>query len=477
MNFELDIKIPLSLFLEKLKPINFIKNHKEYKIKNVITDTRKYNQKGGIFFALKGKNFDGHKFCNDIIKTIDYVVISDASCIIEKYKEKYIVVKDTILALDILANLYRLSFPELKVICVVGSNGKTTTKEIIKTIFSKKYNIVATKENFNNLIGVAYTLFSLKKDTEYCITELGISLPGEMEILGKTVVPDVVVITNIAKEHLEYFCNLDTVFVEETKILNYLRPFGVVVLNKDDLYLRNIRNGKYNIKWYSIKTKDADVYAQNIVYTAKSTDIKVVLKNYLGIKLVFDVTANILGEYNVYNILSAITAAFFSGFDDIQLIVDAIKNFSAVEMRGSKVVVKDNIILDETYNANPDSMKYTIQEFMKIFYDRKKVLVLGDMLELGESSVIEHKNIINYFNIKDVYLIYLYGPQMKYLYDTLIAIDKQKVKYFDDIELLKKDLLELISVENKVAVLVKGSRGMELDKVVNFLSSFKEGVK
>jgi UDP-N-acetylmuramoyl-tripeptide--D-alanyl-D-alanine ligase len=319
MNFELKNKIPINKFIEETSAETFSPIKLNYFIKKVITDTRTYKGRGGIFFAIKGKNFDGHNFINQIIDKIDFVVISDKNFVIEDKKHKFIIVKDTTLALDTLAALYKKTFPELQTIAVVGSNGKTTTKELISFVLSKKYNIVSTYQNQNNLIGTAYTLFSLSHKTKFCVLELGISLPGEMDILGKTVQPNCVVMTNIGKEHLEFFKNLENVFQEEKKILNYLHQNGILVLNKDDIYLKTIQwTGEK--KCYGIHNiaNNLDVYAEEIKFYPSHTEISVILRDNFGLKFKLPIIkTKLTGIYNVYNILACITCVYFFCTEDI----------------------------------------------------------------------------------------------------------------------------------------------------------------
>jgi len=473
MNFVLDLPIRIEKFLKEVKAELLVQLRKKqvYNIKKVITDTRKYDGKGGVFFALKGKNFDGHKFVKDIIEDIDYVVISDRNFIIEKYKKKFILVKDTTLALDILASIYRHSFPNLKVISVVGSNGKTTTKELIKNIFSKKYKTLATEKNFNNLLGVAYTLLSLKRNIEYCILELGISLPGEMDILGMMSLPDVVVFTNIGKEHLEFLDSLENVFYEETKILDYLNPKGMVVVNRDDKLLKQI-NRVSNKKLYSMFDKNADVYAEEIKFSEECSKVIIVIKDRLDARIRFSLKTNLLGSYNIYNILSAIACGFFNGIEELDLIIDAVEEFRPVSMRGERFMINDNVVVDESYNANPDSMACTISEFLKIFKNRRKILVLGDMLELGKNSKLEHRNLSKIINSDEIEKIFLIGNNMKFLYDEIRKLKKKVKFYSEDKDELIDDLKSLISNENNLAVLFKSSHSVGLFEVVEKIKDF-----
>lgn len=467
MNFELNKAITLKNFLEKTSAKAY-PNAYNYLIKRVITDTRSYNKKGGIFFALKGKNFDGHNFISQIIEKIDFVVASNKNFIIEKYKEKFIIVEDTIIAFDNLASLYRSLFPKVKVVAVVGSNGKTTTKELIKSIFSKKYNVVSTYSNQNNLIGTAYTLFSINKNTDYCVLELGISLPGEMDILASTVKPDAAVITNIGKEHLEFFGSLQNVFIEETKIIKYLNKDGLLVLNKDDNFLRTI-GWVGEKKWFSIYINNSDVYSdyRNIELNANYTKLEVIITDMLGLKFKFPpIKTKLLGIHNVYNILAAIACCFFSGMYDFELIVEAISEFEPIDMRGRTYEINGNIIVDESYNANPDSMRTSITDFMKIFKEQQKVIVLGDMLELGPYAIEEHKNLKNSIDFDNIKNLFLIGSYMKFLYDSLEENMKIKTKYYKDKEEVFSDLLDLIDSNKNLCFLFKSSHSVGLFEVV-----------
>ncbi|MCS7227502.1 MAG: UDP-N-acetylmuramoyl-tripeptide--D-alanyl-D-alanine ligase [Endomicrobia bacterium] len=471
MNFTLSVGINIKNFLEEtfaevLTPLK----QTNYLISRVITDTRTYKGKGGVFFAIKGKNFDGHTFINNIIDKIDYVIISDKNFIIEKYKHKFIIVRNVITAIDKLAELYRLSFPKLKVIAVVGSNGKTTTKELIKNIFSKKFNTIGTNENQNNLIGTAYTLFSLTKKTQVCVVELGISTPGEMDILGCTVKPDIVIITCIGKEHLEFLGSIENVFVEETKIVQYLKSDGILILNYDDNFLKTLL-WRGNKKYFGITNNTIlDVYPEKILYTSEFSQISIIVKDALGLKFRLpDIKTKLLGEYNVYNILAAVTCAFYGGVEDFQIIIDTINNFTPVEMRGKRFLINNNLIIDESYNANPDSMRTTISEFIKIFLNKDKILVLGDMLELGQHTVEEHINLKQFINFDKIHSLYLLGQHMKHLYESLSSKEQRKTKYFTDKELLYRELASLLLNNKNLCILFKSSNAVKLSEVVKNL--------
>ncbi|MFN3550264.1 MAG: UDP-N-acetylmuramoyl-tripeptide--D-alanyl-D-alanine ligase [Endomicrobiia bacterium] len=474
MNFVLDIPININKFLEKTSAkLAYPLRKKVYNIKKVITDTRKYDGKNGIFFALKGKNFDGHKFVKNIIKNIDFVVISDTNYLIPKYKNKFIIVEDTTKALDGLANLYRNSFPNLKVISVVGSNGKTTTKELIKHILSQKYKTLATVGNFNNLIGVAYTLLSLNRKIEFCVVEMGISLPGEMDILASTVNPDVVVFTNIGKEHLEFLDSLEKVFYEETRVLDYINPQkSMLIINRDDSYLKQI-NGKFNKKLYSLLDSNVDVYVEEVMFTEEYSKITLILKDRLAAKLKISLKTSLLGRHNVYNILASITTTFFNGIEELDLIIKAIEEFSAVSMRGEKFVVNSNIIIDESYNANPDSMKNAITTFFDIFKNRKKILILADMLELGKYSEQEHRRLLEVINLNEVEKIFLLGKEIEVLYEEIKKINKNKVKFYkEDKEKLLKDIEKIIKENNDYVLLFKSSHYVGLYEIVQRIKNF-----
>lgn len=461
MEFKLDVPIDLKEFL-KYPKIKFLKTFNlEYKILKISTDTRTFCEKGGLFFALKGKFFDAHKFIKNIIDRVDYVVISDKNYIIKNFEKKFILVDDTTLAFDFLASIYRSLFKKLKVVAVVGSNGKTTTKELIKTLLSEKYQVVASKENQNNLIGVAYTLLSLKKTTKFCVLELGISLPGEMDILAKTVKPDYVVITNIGKEHLEFLKDLNTVFKEETKILKYLNKEGVAILNKDDKFLKKIKN--INTKWYGLKDISADVYAKDINYSSTFTTFSLVIKensNYRNLKI----KTKLIGEYNLYNILAASTLAHICKVGKSE-IVSALKRFKPISMRGERLKINNNLIINESYNANPDSMKNSIIQFKNIFSDKNRVLILGDMLELGKYSIKEHKELKNYIDIENLKYLFLVGKEIKALYSEFS--NKENIFFYDSVnENLKRDILKLIDNNKNLAILVKSSHSVGLWKLI-----------
>ena len=336
-------------------------------VKNISIDTRKLKQ-DDLFVALKGENFDGHNFVGEAIKKgASGVVLSQVplgfDSIIGK-KNNYsnllvIKVGDTLLALQELAGYYRKMFDCL-VIGITGSNGKTTTKEMIFSILKRKFSVLATEGNLNNQIGLPLTLLNLEKKHRICILEMGASSIGEIERLAQISNPQIGLITNISNAHLESFGSLKNVLSGKMELINAL-PIkeGVAILNIDNVKLRRIlETNKVKCTWLSFGVKNrGHIYATNIKNLSYGIEFNLHIKDKQEkIKL------PMLGVFNVYNALAA-SAVSWNLNIDISLIKQALENFSPVPMRMEKLFFKDIEVINDAYNANPVSMKNAIRKF------------------------------------------------------------------------------------------------------------------
>lgn len=406
----------------------------------VSTDTRSIIP-NSLFFALNGENFDGNKFAKQALEKGASVAIIDNP----KYSsDNTILVDNTLDTLQKLANYYRKQ-NNFKVFALTGTNGKTTTKELINSVLSKKYKSHATQGNFNNHIGVPLTILSTPPDTEVLVVEMGANHIGEIEQLCKIAEPDYGLITNIGKAHLEGFGSFDGVKKAKSELYKYLiEKNGLILYNSNDAILTDL----------------ASNYANTITYGSKDSHchlIENVFDKGLKVKLYVDgedvtLSTQLFGEYNVLNILAAIKTGLLFHIP-IDLIKDAIINYTPQNNRSQIIYTKrNNTLILDSYNANPSSMKAAIKSFNAIT-SSDKILILGEMKELGNESANEHKELIH--------LAHEIMPKKTYL------IGEEFVKCENNCEmfLATQDVAEHLRNNpiNNSVILVKGSRANKLE--------------
>lgn len=411
----------------------------------VSTDSRKI-EKGCVFVALKGERFDGNDFA--------YKVATDnvASCVIADRKdlpphERLFIVDDSLTALQELAKLHRKK-NDIPLIGITGTNGKTTTKELIAAVLSQKYNIIYTQGNFNNHLGVPLTLLQIKPDTEMAVVEMGANHPFEIEQLCNIAEPDTGLITNIGKAHIEGFGSFEGVIKTKKELYDYLKAKnGSIFINNDNEILKDIADG---IKSFSYgKGNDADIQAE--IVSANP---------YLVVKWNDNViNTNLIGDYNFENVMAAIAVGSYFNIDN-QLIIKALEDYTPTNNRSQYIKSENNEIVMDAYNANPASMQHAIRNFRKICGDNA-LLILGDMGELGAESETEHTNILNLLNdlgLEDVILI---GERFKKASDNKKHLNFLNVNDFIDYLLQHK-------ISGK-RILIKGSNFNHLEKLANYL--------
>lgn len=413
-------------------------------------------KKGDIFFAVKGENYDGHNFIkNAISKKASAVVVSRFSSSISHLPS--IVVKDTIKALQDFAGHYRRKF-KVKVIGITGSNGKTTTKDILSSIISEKFSVLATQGNLNNHIGVPLTLFNLNKNHKYSVLEMGANHTGEIARLCEIAGPDCGIITNISPAHIGNFGSMKNILSSKTELFDYLNKKGVIIVNNDDKLLSSASK-KFGCikKTFGIKN-NSDVSACGI---SLKTDKTVFVLKAAGEEVKAEIP--LCGLFNVYNALAASACAVSLGIP-VKKIVRGIKYFKPQKKRMEIIALKNGIIvLNDSYNANPASMRNAIENFAKIFYNRKRILVLGDMLELGRYETAEHRKLGKFlYENKSADMICTTGRLSKNIAETAGG------KWFRNTDNLSEYLKK--NLKKGDAVLFKASRKIALDKVVESLN-------
>lgn len=413
--------------------------------KSVSTDTRNIS-KDCIFFALKGDNFDANIFTNEALdKGAKYVVIDNPNYQVEG---KTLLVDDTLIALQQLANYHR-KILNTKIISLTGSNGKTTTKELIHTVLSKKYKTIATIGNLNNHIGVPLTLLRLTKETEIGIIEMGANHQKEIEFLCEIAEPDFGYITNFGKAHLEGFGGVEGVIKGKSEMYTFLQNKNkLIFVNLDDA-VQDEKTNNSNRYTFS-KQKDANIKIDSIEANPM-------------VKISFEETtihSHLIGLYNANNINAAITIGKYFKVSNNQ-IKEAIENYIPENNRSQLVKKGTNEIILDAYNANPSSMQVAIENFKQLNHN-KKIAILGDMFELGEESLEEHKKIIALLREESTITTYFIG---KDFYTN--KIEEKKILFFEDFTSFATYLKKIQISES--LILIKGSRGMALERILEFL--------
>jgi len=406
------------------------------------TDSRKL-KKGDIFFALKGPNFNGNKFAQQALESGAPYVVADEPFPFED--ERIIQVKDVLETLQELAKYHREQFT-IPFIAITGSNGKTTTKELLHEVLSTTFKTYTTKGNLNNHIGIPLTILKIKTDAEIAVIEMGANHQHEIEGYCKYAQPTHGLITNIGKAHLEGFGGEEGVKKGKGELFQYLKNHnGTVFVNMDDQAVFDLSK--------SIN--------KAIFYGSKSDNIKgTIVKNdpFLEVQIedgkAFTIQTNLVGSYNLPNVLAAVCVGKYFKIE-IEKIKSAIENYQPSNSRSQLIKKDTNTIILDAYNANPGSMKAAIENFAKMKGD-KKILLLGSMMELGTESEKEHADIISLINQNKWRAVVLVGKNFKEIKNTYINLENS---------LQARDWLKNEHVEN-AQILVKGSRSMQMEKVL-----------
>ena len=411
----------------------------------VCTDTRKIT-KNCIFFALKGENFNGNLFAKSALDLgAAYAIVDEVEVATQP---NIIYVKDALVALQALANYHRKQF-NIPIIAITGSNGKTTTKELINAVLSKKYKTVATTGNLNNHIGVPLTILSITNYCEVAIIEMGANHPKEIEFLCAIAEPNFGIITNIGKAHIEGFGSFEGVIKTKSELYHFLKVnSGTLFVNMDDELLVGL-------------SKDM----QRVYYGTSSDFCKATLLSSTPVlELEWKgsrIKTQLYGTYNFTNIVAAICIGTYFQVDDHK-IIEAISEYTSTNNRSQLVKLESNLFYLDAYNANPSSMNVAIDTFIDN-REQNKLMILGDMLELGAISETEHQHIIDKVlrsKIKTLFVGKNFGA-FKGSYQTNMIFFLENYKQAAD-----WIFNENISNFN---ILIKGSRGIQLEKIVEIL--------
>jgi UDP-N-acetylmuramoyl-tripeptide--D-alanyl-D-alanine ligase len=415
----------------------------------VCTDSRAIVN-GQIFFALWGDKFNGNEYASEALaKGASWAVIDDPL-----YEtEKTILVDDCLLELQALATHHRKTM-NVPVLAITGTNGKTTTKELLAAIMAKKLKVHSTRGNLNNHIGVPLTILSAPKGTEMMIIEMGSNHIGEINTLCQITRPDYGIITNIGKAHIEGFGSAEGVIKAKTELYEYLRKVNGIALY-------NERNPLLTEKIFRIVNRAvpfSDPTGTELTVEAEPSGLTLkiaVTYHHHSYKII----TNLFGSYNLENIRAAIATGLFLGVD-IDAVIDAVENYQPANNRSQIKITKNNTLICDSYNANPTSMCLALESFSEIDAGQKLV-ILGDMLELGDKSEEEHYKILNVLRSYKVENAFLVGPVFQKV------SSESGFRSFHNVNMLREFLQGESPKGN--AILIKGSRGIGLEKVYDLL--------
>ncbi len=436
----------------------------------VSIDTRTL-QPGQVFFALQGPRFDGHRFLGKAVqKKARAIVLSrlDADWRIDPSAiSDLIEVPDTLRALQDTARYVRAQARETKVIGLTGSNGKTTTKEMLASILRGAGKTLATRGNLNNHIGLPLMLTQLERDHRYAVLEMGTSKKGDMDLLVDLLRPQVALVTNVGKDHLEFFGSPEGVLNENRKLFDALPRTGIAVINLEDPLLKDFA------KQLACKTvtygrvPEARVSASDIVSSPAPLRFKLRLGGDM-----FPVSLPAVGEIQALNAIAAAAVAHALGIDS-QAIVQGLESFKPSAMRMQLDSRPDGTLLvNDAYNANPSSMRASIESFCLSYPDRPRWLVVGDMRELGDRSRLEHRDLGHWIAAQRVERVFLYGRETRFIFEAMsggpwngvVERHHKKRKLIDALN-------RALSAEPRPAILFKASRRLALEQVSHALLS------
>ena len=424
---------------EKLNELMFEEFSKKVQIKNVVMDSRKVI-KGSLFFAIN----NGNSYVKDVLDKGASLVIADNTDIKD---ERVIKVTDTIATMQDLATKYRKKL-DIQVVGITGSNGKTTTKDIVYSLLSTKAKTLKTEGNYNNHIGLPYTLLNVTDEEKFVVFEMGMSSLGEIKRLGEISGPNYAIITNIGDSHIEFLKTRDNVFKAKTELLEFVDKENTFVCG-DDEYLGKLdvnkvgfnENNTYKIESYEFSNKDS-----KFILDGKEYEMP------------------LLGKHNISNTAIAIELAKKIGLTDEE-IQKSLKEVKISNMRFQEIKIGNDIYINDAYNASPMSMKAAIDTLNEIYDDKYKIAILGDMLELGENEIDYHIDVLNYLLDKKIKLVYLYGERMKKAYDIFMKNRSEEYRFW--YYPTKKGIVEsLKNIKMEKVILLKASRGIKLEEII-----------
>ena len=431
----------------------------------ITTDSRECPQ-GSIFLALKGESFDGNKFAVQALeKGCAYAIVDDPS-LAGSDDKRIIIVNDCLQTFKDLAREHRRQF-NIPVIGITGTNGKTTTKELVAAVLSQKYNVLYTQGNFNNDVGVPKTLFRLTKEHEIAVIEMGASHPGDIKTLAETAEPTCGLITNVGRAHLQGFGSFEGVIKTKCELYDFLRTRedGLIFINADNEHLMNQISDDEDI-WLTPYSTDSEnqyscisgeVIACDPFLKFRWREPLLTLEHEGRSIKWHKVQTHLIGAYNIDNLLAAIAVGINFGVDRKQICA-ALENYVPSNNRSQMTVTEKNHLIVDAYNANPSSMMAALENF-KLMQADNKMAILGAMRELGDVSQEEHQRIVDYLQTTDIKTVWLVGEEFEN-----IRCDYPK---FKDVEAVKA----AIAKEQPAGhyILIKGSNSTKLFQLPELL--------
>lgn len=438
--------------IEAIRPIEVCHREDERVFTAVCTDTRAVSS-GCLFLALKGERFDGHAFVQEAVqKGAAGVVVMTKEAVPEGVPG--FVVADTKTALEGLARFHRCRF-SIPVVAITGSNGKTTTKDMVASVLGQRFSVLKTEKNFNNEIGLSKTLLGLEEGHEACVVEMGMRGFGQIEELVETALPTIGVVTNVGTSHIELLGSQEGIAKAKGELIAGLDENGVAVLNGDDERVRHMEalcNG--SAVFYGIYGKGLTYWAEDIVYDGRETKF---LFCYEDKRMPMVIPAT--GEHQVYDALAALAVGVQLGLEQEEL-YEGMRSFQASPMRQEVTVVDEVIFVNDAYNANPRSMEESIKAVRQMAKGRM-FAVLGDMLELGDTAVEAHRQIGAFCHQMGVDGLITVGSLAK----EMVPYMKERMGvstsgHEEAVEVLRS------LVKKGDTVLLKGSRSMKMETIL-----------
>ena len=424
---------------EKLNELLFEEFSKKVQVKNVVMDSRKVTE-GSLFFAIN----NGNSYIKDVLDKGASLVIADNTDVVD---ERIVKVSDTVATMQDLATKYRNKL-DIQVIGITGSNGKTSTKDIVYSLLSKKAKTLKTEGNYNNHIGLPYTLLNVTDEEKFVVLEMGMSSLGEIRRLGEISNPDYAIITNIGDSHIEFLKTRDNVFKAKTELLEFVDKEDTFVCG-DDVYLAKLDVNKIGFN------EENNYRIESYEFSDKGSKFTLDGKEY---------QMSLLGKHNISNTAIAIELAKKIGLGEEE-IEEGLEDIKISGMRFQEIRVGEDIYINDAYNASPTSMMAAIDTLNEIYNDKYKIAILGDMLELGEDEVKYHVEVLNYLLDKKIKLIYLYGERMKKAYDIFMKNKSEEHRFCH--YSTKEEIVEsLKSIKMEKVILLKASRGTALEDII-----------
>ncbi len=453
--------------MKKLKLTDIIRNigakceyNGDAAVSGVSTDTRTI-KKGDLFIALVGEKFNGH----------DYISVAEengaAAVVCSQEVEAgvpVLMVDDTLLALHRLAAYYR-TLLDIKVVAITGSNGKTTTRDMTKTVLSSKYRVYSTDKNFNNEIGLPKSVLQLDDSYDIAVLEMGMNHLGEISRLTNIANPDVALITNVGKAHIGNLGSQENILKAKLEILEGLSNDGLLILNGDDKLLSSADTGSFKKQFTGIENENADILASDLKDDGEKTEFTVKSGDETATGFI-----PVLGKYNVLNSLEAMLCGLHFGID-LETAFNALEGYQSVSMRCESEEINGIVFVKDYYNSSPDSARVALETLASYTKGGKSFALLGEMLELGEFSEKEHENLGKMCEKNNIDFAYFIGDDYKAFSRGMSKNSKSfpkdaKAEMIEDIKAFAKNL------KAGDAVLVKGSRGMKMEEVFEALKNY-----